>query len=236
MSGWRFRWPGAVVTAAAIAVVALCVAAGTWQTRRAQFKEALAAELDRRAAAPAATLGAAAVVGDDWRYRRVRVRGSYVPEKGVLLDNRTLRGRVGYEVLMPLRIDGGNRHVVINRGWIAALPTRAALPQIHTPPGVQEVEGVAVLPPARVFELGDGVPAGPVWQHFLMDRYAQWSGLELQPVVVQQAGDPADGLVREWQRPDTGVQKHRGYALQWYLFAIVTIVLYVSLNFRRDRA
>jgi surfeit locus 1 family protein len=233
MSGWRFRWPGLAVTAAAVAVIAVCVAAGNWQTRRAEYKEGLAMQLDRRAAAPVAALGAAPVDGDEWAYRRVRVRGTFVPEKGVLLDNRVLRGRVGYEVLTPVRIEGGDRHVVVNRGWIAAPPTRAELPKVATPAGVQEIEGVAVLPPERVFELGEGAPAGPVWQHFLMERYAQWSGLALQPVVVQQTGDAADGLVRDWPRPDTGVQKHRGYALQWYLFAILTAILYVSLNLRR---
>jgi surfeit locus 1 family protein len=66
-----------------------------------------------------------------------------------------------------------------------------------------------------------------------MERYAQWSGLALQPVLVQQTSAAADGLAREWSRPDTGVQKHRGYAMQWYLFAILVIVLYVSLNLRR---
>lgn len=233
MSAWRFRWPGPVVTTAALAVIAVCVAAGNWQTRRAEYKEGLAAQLDSRAAAPPAALGASPVDADEWAWRRVRVRGSYVPGKAVLLDNRVLRGRVGYEVLMPLRIEGGDRHVVVNRGWVAAPPTRAELPAVATPAGVQEIEGVAVLPPARVFELGDGVPAGAVWQHFLLDRYVQWSGLQVQPVVVQQTGDAGDGLVREWVRPDTGVQKHRGYAMQWYLFAGLTVVLYVSLNIRR---
>jgi surfeit locus 1 family protein len=233
MNGWRFRWPGWALTAAAIAVVAVCVTAGNWQTRRAEYKQSLADQLDQRGAAAVATLGAAPVDAQATAFRRVRVRGEYVPEKGVLLDNRVLRGRVGYEVLMPLSIEGGGLHVLVNRGWTAAPPTRAELPKVATPAGVQEVEGVAVLPPERVFELGDGVPAGAVWQHFLMDRYERWSGLALQPVIVQQTSVAADGLVREWARPDTGVQKHRGYAMQWYIFAILTVVLYVSLNLRR---
>lgn len=233
MSGWRFRWPGPVVTTAALAVVAVCVTAGNWQTRRAEYKEALAAQLNSRVAAEPARMGSAPLDAQEWAFRRVRVRGAFVPEKGLLLDNRVLRGRVGYEVLTPLRIEGSDVHVLVNRGWIAAPPTRAELPAVATPTGVQELEGVAVLPPARVFELGDGAPAGRVWQHFLMERYAKWSGLSLQPVLVNQTSAAADGLAREWSRPDTGVQKHRGYALQWYLFAMLVIVLYVSLNLRR---
>ncbi len=236
MSGWRFRWPGFLVTGAALAVIAVCIAAGNWQTRRAEYKQALADRLDARAAAPVAELGAVPVNGDAWQFRRVRVRGEYVPDKGLLLDNRILNGRVGYEVLTPLRLEGAAMHVLVDRGWVQAPPTRDRLPDVPTPRGVQEVEGVVVLPPERVFELGEGNPAGPVWQHFLMDRYARWSGLALQPVLVRQTNDAPDGLVREWTRPDTGVQKHRGYALQWYLFAILTVVLYVSLNFRRRRS
>ncbi len=233
MKRWRFRWPGWVVTLAAVAVIAVCVTAGNWQTRRAAYKESLAAQLDQRGAAPVLPLGATKVDAQDVAFRRVAVRGVYVPEKGILLDNRVLNGRVGYEVLTPLRIDGGNLHVLVNRGWVAAPPTRAELPKVATPPGVQTVEGVAVLPPERVFELGDGAPAGAVWQHLLLERYERWSGLTLQPILVQQTGDAADGLAREWARPDTGVQKHRGYAMQWYIFATLTLILYVSLNLRR---
>lgn len=233
MSGWRFRWPGMVVTTVAVAVIAVCIAAGLWQTRRAEYKEALAAQLDERSTAPEADLRGEPILGEDWAFRRVRLRGEYVTDKGLLLDNRVSRGRVGYQVLTPLRLEGTDRHVLVDRGWVAAPPTRAELPSVPTPPGVQEITGVAVLPPARVFELGEGVPEGRVWQHFLMARYEQWSGLAMHPVLVQQTNDAADGLTRQWTRPDTGVQKHRGYAMQWYLFATLTVILYVSLNFRR---
>jgi surfeit locus 1 family protein len=236
MNGWRFRWPGPLVTIAAIAVIAVCVTAGNWQTRRAEYKEGLAAQLDERGRAPVADLRAEPIRAEDWAYRRVRVRGEYVPGKALLLDNRVSKGRVGYEVLTPLRLEGSDRHVLVDRGWVAAPPTRAEVPKVATPGGMQEVAGVAVLPPERVFELGEGAPAGNVWQHFLMARYEQWSGLSMLPVLVQQSNDAADGLTREWTRPDSGVQKHRGYALQWYIFAILTVVLYVSLNLRRGPA
>lgn len=236
MNRRRFRWPGTLVTVAALAVIGVCVAAGNWQSRRAAYKEALAEQLDARSAAPVAELRDGAMKAEDWAFRRVRVRGEYVSAKGILLDNRVLQGRVGYHVLTPLRIEGSDRHVLIDRGWIAAPRTRAQLPAVATPAGLQEVTGVAVLPPERVFELRGGVPEGAVWQHFLMPRYEEWSGLAMQPLLVQQTNDAGDGLTREWVRPDTGVQKHRGYALQWYLFATLTVILYVSLNFRRDAA
>jgi cytochrome oxidase assembly protein ShyY1 len=57
--------------------------------------------------------------------------------------------------------------------------------------------------------------------------------LKLQPFVIEQASDAQDGFVRQWERPDAGVDRHRSYALQWYSFAFLTVVLYVVLNFKR---
>lgn len=231
-AGWRFR-PTAAVSAAAVAFCALAVALGLWQTRRAAEKESLQATLDRRAAEPPLALppipgrwGAVAM-------RRVVARGEYVERFGILLDNKVQRGRVGYQVVTPLRIAGGSLHVLVNRGWVAAGRTREDLPRVPVPPGQQTVEGIAIEPGARVYELAPDAPRGAVWQHLVLERYAAWSGLELAPVVLQQTNGAGDGLVREWDRPDTGATRHRSYALQWFALAILTAVLYVVLNLKR---
>jgi cytochrome oxidase assembly protein ShyY1 len=91
---------------------------------------------------------------------------------------------------------------------------------------------VAVVPGA-IYELAAAPPEGRVWQNLQLDRYAQWSGLALQPIVVEQTSGADDGLSREWPRPDAGVDKHRIYALQWYSFAALAAGLYVFFGFRR---
>ncbi len=50
---------------------------------------------------------------------------------------------------------------------------------------------------------------------------------------MQQTNDAGDGLVRAWPRPDLGVDKHKAYALQWYVLAALTVILYVVLNIER---
>ena len=67
----------------------------------------------------------------------------------------------------------------------------------------------------------------------MLAREEKRLGLTLQPVVIQQTSDTSDGLAREWERPDTGVDRHRSYALQWYSFAALAAVLYVLLGFKR---
>lgn len=232
---WQFR-PGLVVTAATIAFCALTLALGLWQTRRAGEKESLQVMLDARAAEPRMTLSPAPAGPDAIAFRRVAARGEYVERFGILLDNKVHRGRVGYQVVTPLRIAGGDLHVLVNRGWIAAGRTRDDVPKVPVPPGPQTVEGIAIVPGARVYELGVDSPRNAVWQHLLLDRYRAWSGLELQPFVIQQTNDAGDRLVREWDRPDSGADRHRSYSLQWFSLAILAVVLYVVLNLKRRPA
>ena len=64
----------------------------------------------------------------EFEFRRVEARGAYVPDSTVLLDNRIHAGRVGYEVVMPLRLGDSRMHVLVNRGWIAGTGDRTRLP------------------------------------------------------------------------------------------------------------
>ncbi|MGH8697567.1 MAG: SURF1 family protein [Burkholderiales bacterium] len=233
MRTWRFR-PGFAMTAATIAFCALTVALGLWQTRRASEKEALQARVERLGAERPLALPTRPVAPGDYALHRVVARGAYADRFTILLDNRVHRGRPGFHVLSPLRIAGGNVHVLVNRGWIAAGRTRAELPEVATPAGEQTVEGLATVPAARVYELTADTVEGRVWQNLLLDRYRAWSKLELQPIVIQQTNDAGDGLAREWDRPDAGADRHRAYALQWFSLAALAVVLYVVLNLKRS--
>jgi len=122
--------------------------------------------------------------------------------------------------------------VLVNRGWVAA-GDRSSLPVVPTPVGVQTIEGEAVVPSARFLELAPEQAAGPLRENLVLAREEKRLGLTLQPVVIQQTSDASDGLAREWERPDTGVDRHRSYALQWYSFAALAAVLYVLLGFKR---
>jgi len=231
-AGRRFR-PGAAVTVATVVFCTLTVSLGVWQLRRATEKEALQERLDRAAAAPPVTLPARPVAADGIALRRVVARGEYADRYTILLDNRVHRGRAGFHVVSPLRIAGGEIYVLVDRGWVAAGRTREDLPRVATPAGEQTIEGLAVVPSARVYELSADTVDGRVWQNLVLDRYRAWSKLELQPIVIQQTNDAGDGLVREWDRLDAGADRHRSYALQWFGFATLAVVLYVVLNLKR---
>jgi surfeit locus 1 family protein len=210
------------------------VSLGNWQSRRAEEKLARQTQLEARQRT-LLTMPSQPVQVADYEWARIAVRGEFVPRYTVLLDNKLRRGKAGYEVLTPLKLAGGNLYLLVNRGWVAAGPRRDVLPAVQVPQGPQMLEGIAVVPSSRFVELSQNAQSGMVWQNLTIARYRAWSGLALQPVVLQQTSETNDGLIREWERPDTGVDKHRSYALQWYSFAVLIVILYVALNFRPIR-
>ena len=77
---------------------------------------------------------------EDLRFHRVVARGYYDARNQVLIGNRVHEGRVGYHVITPLRIEGGEVRVLVNRGWV---PQRedGAPPPIDVPAGLVEAGG-----------------------------------------------------------------------------------------------
>jgi surfeit locus 1 family protein len=231
--GYSFRprlWHWLLAGAACAAGIAL----GNWQDRRAEEKRALGERFERALHSPALELrwpaNKEALLG-----RRIAVHGRFDAEKTVFLDNKILNGRVGYEVVTPLQLSRAGIHVLIDRGWVPAGASRAQLPAIATPQGEVRIEGLAQERFAHALQ-GGPASGGKVRQNLDIDAFAKESGLTLAPLVIEELAGPADGLVRERARPDTGVDMHRAYALQWYSLAVLAIVLAAVFSFQRVQA
>lgn len=232
MARYRFRfslWP----TVGTIVGVALTVALGNWQLGRGQQKTAMAERIATASHDAPIGLSGREARAEDVVWHRVEVRGRFEPKYTVLIDNRILRGTVGYHVVTPLKIENSDLYVIVNRGWIAATGSREELPRIVTPEGPVLVTGLAIVPARRYFELSTATVEGSVWQNLTLERFRQAFRLRLQPVVVQQDNAMPDHLVREWSPPDLGVDKHYAYAFQWFAMAAALVVIYVILNVRK---
>lgn len=226
------RRPGAAATLAAAVVVATTASLGSWQLRRAEEKAGLQAQRDAALAAAPIDLAGAAADAASLDGRRVVVHGTFDAARTVFLDNRTHRGAAGFHVLAPLRVEGGDRTVMVLRGWIARdAADRARLPPLRTPEEPVRVEGVAIAELPQPVLLGDAGGAaeagGRLLQRYEAGAYARWSGLEPMPVVVRQLSELPDGLVRDWVAPGSGVDKHRGYAFQWFAMSATALALWL---------
>jgi surfeit locus 1 family protein len=153
-----------------------------------------------------------------------------------------MAGRVGFYIVTPLVLADGSM-VLVQRGWLPRdLQDRTRLAPFATPAGDVVVGGRIALRVPRLYEF-DGEASGMLRQNLDTDAFARERSLPLRPwVVIQdQALQPQDdGLRREWPAPASGVDKHHGYAFQWFALSALTIGLLVWFQFlrpaRRDHA
>ncbi|HUQ29495.1 MAG TPA: SURF1 family protein [Usitatibacter sp.] len=222
-------WP----TVGAALFTGLTIYLGVWQTHRGDEKEARQRLLDERTRETPVVLAGSGGAAEALLYRKVRASGEYDPAGQIYIDNQVHQGRAGYFVVTPLRLRDGT-FVLVNRGWIARGPAYPQPPPAAVPAGAVVVTGLAMLPPARVLELGPQTVSGSVWQNLSIDRYRDATRKAVAPVVV--LADAADfGLVAVHEAPDAGVARHREYALTWFSLAFTTLVLWVALNLKRVR-
>ncbi len=226
-----------LVLVAALSCAALTARLGLWQWDRAAQKEALQASLDARAGLPA--VGVADLVGPprdvaDLLYRNVRLRGRWLAERTIYLDNRQMHARPGFIVVTPLQWSAGA--VLVQRGWVARdNDQRTRLPPLDTPRGEVEVIGRIVPPPARLYEFA-AAASGTIRQNLDPEDFGREIGAALLPVsVLQDEASTADGLLRDWPPPAADTRKHYGYAFQWWALSALTMALYVWHQLLRPR-
>lgn len=217
-----------VVTFAALLGAAVTLSLGRWQLDRAAEKQAWQASIDARAQLP--VLDARGLAGmsdsDELLHRRVEAVGQWVPEHTVFLDNRQMNGRPGFFVLTPLRLDNG-AVVLVQRGWAPRnFEDRTRVPQITTPAGPVRVQGRIVLAPSKLYDMGEA-GTGAIRQNLDLAQFRAETGLALLTVSIQQTGASGDGLARDWPQINSGVDKHHGYAFQWFGLCALITLLYV---------
>ena len=181
------------------------------------------------------------------RGQRVLLKGEWLRSATVFLDNRTHAGRAGYHLLTPLRLADGSGVVLVNRGWAAADADRAVLPEVALALAQVTLEARVHVPDADAFTLAKAgqTETGQVWQAVDLTHLAARADVSLPLCSASGAGaaclaswlalqssDSADGLVRDWPLPAAGIDRHRGYAFQWYCLAALAAALTAGYAWR----
>jgi surfeit locus 1 family protein len=222
---------------AALAGVIVTFQLGSWQLRRAAEKTALEQSWLAAQQAPALELRDSsdfAPVAASLP-RHVRLRGTFQHERSIWLDNRARDGRAGFLVVTPLRLQGTQDTVLVNRGWAPRDPAeRTHLPEIGRPEGRVELAGMAVVQVPHVFQLG-GADGGLIRQNLDLDELRAELGVPLAPFVVQQSSELDDALDRRWPAPASGADRNRGYAFQWFSLATLLGLIVAGLCWRMFR-
>lgn len=228
-----------IVTAATLMAVGLTASLGHWQLNRAAEKIALQAAIDAQGRLPPL---ANADVADDRKpetvHRTAELKGRWRADLTVFLDNRQMAGKVGLFVMTPLALAGSGRLVMVQRGWVPRnFVDRSKLPEVRTPDGEVTLRARLAAPPSKLYEFasanGDN---GVLRQNLDLAAYAAEKRVDLLTHLSAIETDaPADGLSRDWPALNTGVDRHYGYAFQWFGLSALLVVLYVWFQFIQPR-
>ena len=232
--GLRF-W---LITAAAVAGILVTASLGRWQLSRAAQKQTLQSLQDQRAALPPldnrqlhAQALSGAYIAKEVTHRAVALHGRWVPESTVYLDNRQMQGRPGFFVATPLRLEGSDGVVLVQRGWVPRnFQDREALPPVQTAPGVVQLAGRIAPPPSRLYEFQSAESSqgsSRIRQNLDLAAFRTETGLALMDLTVLQTGPASEGMQRDWPVIGAGVDKHYGYAFQWFGLSSLIALLYV---------
>ena len=236
LSRYRFQ-PKLIPTVVTILLVPTFAYLGTWQSDKAQQKKVLLAIYDAREAESSTWLKPDLVNGEEYRYKKIKVRGHFDVTRQILLDNRVHDSEAGYHVVTPLKIEDSEIYVLVNRGWVPVGDDRAVAPVLNAPEDLQEIEGVATLPPSKFYTLDKDDPASEkwptVWQNLDFELYKKKSRLQLQPIIVQMSKNSIGSYVYDWSRPDLRVNTNLGYAFQWYGMAVLLVIFFIGVNVKK---
>jgi surfeit locus 1 family protein len=239
MSARRTFAPRLLFTLLTLAACALFVRLGFWQWHKGVDRQ-LEWTRFARGADTLAQLGARSLE-DVPLYQRVSVSGTLDGEHQFLLDNRTYRGRAGYEVLTPL-LRNAAPPLLVDRGWVPFSGSRRALP-------VVALSAAATQPLSLTGRVAQLPAAGLAAGHAAPDPSAPWPKVTSFPNPEELAGayakplearivllDPAApfGYERDWQPPGMTPLRHFSYAIQWWSFAVVAVVVWAVMSIRRS--
>lgn len=188
-------------TIVVLLAVATMIGLGLWQLRRAEWKEGLLAQYRAARTSPALIGLPAEADAASLAFRRTRLDCT-LTGKPVQIGGSGPAGNSGFRTIVGCRLNDG-RLMMADIGWQAV---GRMLPPPRTGSAIQ---GLGVLIPDEV----------------LAHRFADTSGEPLPWLIVLEA--PLPGYAPSTPPSvETIPNNHRGYAVQWFLFAAVALGIF----------
>lgn len=235
---WPLRERRYRALAGFMALVALvCAGLGTFEIHRLQQKRHANGTLRANAHAAPTPLTARLVPltgsgpapnASTFRYRTVRVSGTYLPGRDQYVDDQSQDGRQGFYVLSPLRTAAGT--VLVARGFVAATSSGTRPASVAAAPtGPVEITGWL-----RPGQTGNDQLGRLGHDEITSINPAQQSRRLAQPVfdayLTLAAGQPGTAGLRAVPRPDlsnptggAGELQLLSYVGQWYAFMLLAL-------------
>lgn len=226
------RW--LLTTLLVLLAAAVMVRLGIWQLDRLDQRRTINRQYARAMQLPPLDLNQPLLADLSQEvYRDAVVTGEYDYSGEVLLRNQAWEDRPGYHLLTPLRIDGSDRLVLVDRGWIplddGSVERRAAYQQagrVHVTgrlmPAQPEPRFGGLTDPA----LAPGQARLEAWNWVNLERIGLQLNRPLLPLYLIAAPEPGSLTQRSLPAVDLSEGSHMSYALQWFAFALILLAGY----------
>lgn len=209
----------------------LLVSLGFWQLERAEEKrelQQLVASRQLAAAVPIEQLWGER----DLHYQRVKLRGEFINDKPVYLDNRIYQQRFGYELISPFKLLDSERLVWVNRGWVQGDKSRRTLPDVEAVTDVVALEAEVYIPKGSLMRLGNEAVTGwpQVRQSIDIASLSGEFSEDVFPFTVRLKANSPGLLQANWMVVNIQPEKHTAYAFQWFAMSFTLIMIGLLAN------
>jgi surfeit locus 1 family protein len=216
--------------------MAFLASLGFWQLDRADQKRTIEASIQK------ANTGVVELIVNqnellNKEYYEVRLQGSYVSDKQFIYDNQIVDQASGYYVLTPFVLTGQSNAIMINRGFIPWNGRRDQLDDIAVDSTYREIK-IQVSRPIKRIELktSDISNQFPVLiQAIDFDVIEEISSTSFVDVIGLLDPSSDDGFVRKWEPYTGSIEKHIGYAIQWFLMALVLGIIGIRIGLKQRK-
>ena len=219
-----------------VTTIAFLTSLGFWQLDRANEKRAIEASIQK------ANTGIVELITDENRllekeYYQVRLKGQYQSNKQFIYDNQIVDQVSGYYVLTPFKLEGQPSTIIINRGFIPWNGDREKLADVSIEKTKSEIKVQISKPIKRIelksSEIGNNFPV--LIQAVDLVKMSELAGIDFSSMVGLLDASMDDGFVRKWEPYKGSIEKHIGYAVQWFLMAIVLGIIGIRIAIKQRK-
>ncbi len=228
----RFILPSILITA----TFAFLVSLGFWQLERADEKRGIEASIKQ------ANTGSVELIKKEEglqskEYYEVRLQGKYLSDKQFIYDNQIVDQVSGYYVLTPYALEAQSKAILINRGFIPWNGRRDKLADIVIGQETREIK-VQISKPIKRMELKPsevGIQFPALIQSIDLQDMADRAKVDFSSVIGLLDASASNGFIRKWEPYTGSIEKHIGYAVQWFLMALVLAIIGIRIAIKQRK-
>lgn len=216
-------------------LLASLLSLGFWQLKRADEKRIFIAHQKEAENKKVVQLSLIGLDPENIRYRKIEVSGGYDLQHQYLIDNQIINGQAGYFVITPFKIDGLDKAVLVNRGWVVLNKDRRILPDLDFSITETVLTGRINNFPSVGMKLAGAETPTEGWPSVVqvVDTLilSKKLGYSLLPFQIELDANMENGYQREWEkRMVMSPEKHIGYSIQWFGLALALTVLFIKIS------